>query len=427
MNETASPAGIVEACRQYLLAHECKGERWDMPYHFYCPANTKYGKHQWLWDSGWHMITWSHLDVANAIADVRTMLRFQQPDGFIPEMIFWGERTRGERLLSKVAGYSNPRYTDITQMPMLAYSLRAIWEATGDVALLQEVVPRLAAYLDWWLATRDPDRDGLVSIIHGWESGIDASPIYDPAYGVKENDRGKFWKTYPKFLTLLYKYKNVAKWNVPRILEKQWFNVEDVGVCSVLAAGFGVLADLAGKAGNQALARHCKEQHATTSDAIIAKCWDDKSGRFVSFFHKHGVERASTSETIQTLFPLLLPSLPRDIAGRVVARLTDPAKFWLPCPVPSVARDDPAFNPDRSRLLWRGPSWPPTTWFVMEGLLLHGYKNIATEILDKWIETVVHHGIWEYYNPITGEGLGEEGLGMSTVIVDMMHRLGRIE
>ena len=33
---------------------------------------------------------WSHRNVSNAIADMRTMLQMQQPDGRIPEIIFWG-------------------------------------------------------------------------------------------------------------------------------------------------------------------------------------------------------------------------------------------------------------------------------------------------------------------------------------------------
>jgi hypothetical protein len=35
------------------------------------------------------------------------------------------------------------------------------------------------------------------------------------------------------------------------------------------------------------------------------------------------------------------------------------------------------------------------------------------------------NGIWEYYNPLTGEGLGQK-LGMSTIIVDVLERFGRV-
>ncbi len=47
---------VVEECYSYLQAHECSGKLWDMPFHFYRPSLQKYSAHQWLWDSGAHMI-----------------------------------------------------------------------------------------------------------------------------------------------------------------------------------------------------------------------------------------------------------------------------------------------------------------------------------------------------------------------------------
>lgn len=35
-------------------------------------------------------------------------------------------------------------------------------------------------------------------------------------------------------------------------------------------------------------------------------------------------------------------------------------------------------------------------------------------------------GVWEQYNPDTAEGMGTEGLGMSTLIVDWLYRLDRL-
>jgi hypothetical protein len=36
--------------------------------------------------------------------------------------------------------------------------------------------------------TRDVDGDGLVAAIHNWETGLDASPAYDPAFNVYITD-----------------------------------------------------------------------------------------------------------------------------------------------------------------------------------------------------------------------------------------------
>jgi len=417
---------MVDACYAYLKSHECTGEKWGKKFHFYYPANTKYGHHQWLWDSAFHMITWSYKDVDNAIADLRTMLQFQQPNGFIPEMIFWGSE-EGKvknflaKMVDKVLGYSHEEFTDLTQMPMLPYSVRAIWNATKDTELLQEFVPKIVAYFDWWENTRDPDGDGLVSIIHPWESGLDASPLYDPVLRISDKNQGKFWKHYPKFLLLKKAYRK-AHWNTAKILALEKFNVEDIGVCSVYADGWGVLAKLAGEF-DQFLAARCRDKQSFYEKAIIYKCWNPRLNRFISFFHQDGEERISYAETAQSLFPLMFDSLPKEILESLVAHLTNPEKFWLPYPIPSVAKSEPSFNPNRNRLLWRGTTWCPPNFFVMEGLLKHDKKDIAKQLLDRWIDMYLKNGIWEYYNPLTGEGLGEEGIGMSTVIVDMIKRV----
>ncbi|MFO8018952.1 MAG: trehalase family glycosidase [Promethearchaeia archaeon] len=415
---------IIDACYNHLQSNEVSGKRWGLPYHFYKPANTKYGSSQWLWDSGWHMIVWAHRNVNNSVKDLRTMLQFQKPNGFIPEMIFW-ENHSGlfAKLKDKLFGYSNEKYTDITQMPMLAYSVRAIWNATKNKDLSEEFVPKLINYFEWWEEARDPDNDGLVSIIHPWESGIDASPLYDPVWGVEDPS---FWQLYPKFLIALRKYKKKAEWDLSRILEMNYFNVEDVGLNSVYAAGWGELGDLARKF-DPDLAAMCKEKQEKFSSAIIDKCWSEKEGQFVSFYHTPSGEYVSKIETVQSLFPLLLDNLPHNILEQVVRNLKNHEKFWLQYPVPSTAKSEPTFDPHESRLLWRGPTWPCTTWLVMEGLLNHNYKQLANEILNRWVEMYKKNGIYEYHNPLTGEGEGERGLGMSTTIVDMIYRLRKVK
>lgn len=59
----------------------------------------------------------------------------------------------------------------------MKWSLRAIYNATGNVTLLREFLPALVASQLWWQTTRMPDGDDLVTIVHGWESGLDASPV----------------------------------------------------------------------------------------------------------------------------------------------------------------------------------------------------------------------------------------------------------
>jgi hypothetical protein len=45
-------------------------------------------------------------------------------------------------------------------------------------------------------------------------------------------------------------------------------------------------------------------------------------------------------------------------------------------------------------------------------------------ILNKWISLVQLSGIYEHYNPLSGEPYGPEGLGMSTLVCDWIYRYG---
>eukprot|EP01012_Entosiphon_sulcatum_P063844 TRINITY_DN9199_c0_g1_i1.p1 TRINITY_DN9199_c0_g1~~TRINITY_DN9199_c0_g1_i1.p1 ORF type:complete len:472 (-),score=93.69 TRINITY_DN9199_c0_g1_i1:23-1414(-) len=437
---TSTPQAIAETAYMFLRSHLVEGEKWGLHYHFYQPSLQKYSPDQWLWDSGSHMITWSHRNATNSVLDLRTMLQMQQPSGFIPEMIFWSNQTFWDLIKTGIT-YSNERFTDITQMPVLAFSLRAIWNATRDPALLQEFVPKLANYWRWW-RTRDVSGDGLVSIVHGWESGLDASPLYDKAYSIftpRKADSVLYWEMYPKFVELTVEYHLRYGWNVSKIIHRTsapnctldcWFLVKDVGLNAVYAAGWGVLADLAAEANLTDLAVECRAGQQSAEKAIIDNCWDKDLRRFVSWYRDHsGAWQKVTVEAVQSLFPLLLESLPSDIHQSIVqTQLTNASKFWLPYPLPTVSADSVEFTPDFTvDLMWRGPTWSFPNWFVMEGLVRHGYTAEANEMLDRWVSLYKNAGgIWEQYNPLTAAPYGAVGLGMSTLIVDWLYRLGRL-
>lgn len=75
----------------------------------------------------------------------------------------------------------------------------------------------MVEYYEWWAKIRQPDNDGLIVVIHPWESGLDASPMYDEALGVK-HDKPKLMEMYPQFEKLLIKYKFKYKWDQKKIV-----------------------------------------------------------------------------------------------------------------------------------------------------------------------------------------------------------------
>jgi glycogen debranching enzyme len=65
-----------------------------------------------------------------------------------------------------------------------------------------------------------------------------------------------------------------------------------------------------------------------------------------------------------------------------------------------VARDDPAFDPDR---MWRGPVWLNVNRLLAEGLRTSGHADLANELVERTLDMVVRGGgMHEHWNPLTG-------------------------
>ncbi len=136
--------------------------------------------------------------------------------------------------------------------------------------------------------------------------------------------------------------------------------------------------------------------------------------------------RRSPPVTIAALSPLALPDLPEEIGRRLVEEhLTDPSRFWLPVPPPSVSAAEPSFSvADASRLgvprYWRGPTWVNAAWLVWLGLIRLGYHEQAEELTRRLATAIATSGLREYYNPYTGAGMGAVDFGWSSLVLELL-------
>ena len=157
---TSSLTAITSQCETFLNKNLLTGAAYGYDYSFNQPSQFKYSPSQWLWgknpfgtlssdealinqDSGAHQVAWTALGHSDrAVADLRSLLNFQLEDGRIPQRVNWRESKSWYDPFNPML-YSTTEYNDLTQMPVLPYSLRSIYSATGDVGLLEEFVPNL--------------------------------------------------------------------------------------------------------------------------------------------------------------------------------------------------------------------------------------------------------------------------------------------
>ncbi|MBI2919190.1 MAG: hypothetical protein HYY01_14540 [Chloroflexi bacterium] len=418
---SASDAALLQARALALLrrnVHQGHDPYLGRLYAYVCPSRRRY-HWQWFWDSCFHAIALSRLDLDLAQRELLNLVSVQESDGFIGHVTHWGRRP-----ILPIWGYLQsrlglrPHHTALVQPPVLAYAAWRVFQAGEDTAFLKEIIPHLNLYYRWLAEHRDPDGDGLVSIITPYESGLDHSPAYDAMLHIR--------RVRPSRVITELRLRWLDAWhlvlspnyNLDRILAWDRFVVEDVLFNCIYAEGLWRLGELDRAAGQHEQAGRWEDLAQRVEAAILSKCHDPATGLY---FNLEGrAERRQRVLTVTALFPLILKTLPRARAEEIVRHLTDANEFWLPYPVPSVARSDPSFDPARTRFLWRGPTWLNTNWFLMRGLRLHGYAELAQTIAQGSAELVLREGFREYFNPLTGQGLGARGFGWSTLVVDML-------
>jgi glycogen debranching enzyme len=159
-------------------------------------------------------------------------------------------------------------------------------------------------------------------------------------------------------------------------------------------------------------------------DARSPETTEGRDG-FVHPFDLAGAEETQlVTNCISCLLPLVLDDLPAPHANALIGHLEDESEYATPFPLPSVAMSEPAFEPGvvGERLLWRGPVWINTNWYLVRGLRRHGRDDLAARITEQTLELIDRSGFREYYDPFTGEGYGATDFSWSALALDLVSR-----
>jgi putative isomerase len=300
----------------------------------------------WNWDACFHALAFRHVDPALARDQLRTMLACQLPDGMIPDAVY------DEAV---VADIEHPLRAEVTKPPIMAWAALKLHEMDPDPAFLQEIYVPLVRWNAWWFSMNDDDADGLAQYNHPYSSGLDDSPLWD--YGMP---------------------------------------VESPDLNTYLCVQMGSLAIMAESLGMAAEGAMWRRRAAAIVRRMIEDFWDGEAGVFRALHEDQPIPVV----TPFNLYPLWTGQLPGPIRARLIAHLTNPDEFWGEHPIPTVARNDPHYDPER---MWRGPVWANINYILIEALRQGGEPALADALLDKTVNLIMGQpGIYEYYHAETG-------------------------
>jgi hypothetical protein len=377
------------AAGEVLRRNWVEGEREGVPFAYTRPSPGRY-PWQWYWDSCFAAIAWRRFDPARPRIELGSLLAAQREDGFVGHTIFWDRPVSLGRLSFYNVASRRALQTETIQPPLLAWAWRI---AVGDPA--EE--PRIGAQVEWLAAHRDLDGDGLLWIVQPDESGLDASPKFDPVWGWRANGRLGFPALVHRNRRLGFDARGIRDRGGPVLCE--------------------VLVNTLWSLSLQALGR------PSATPALVERLWDERRGLFLDEAQPGGARPVVL--TWAALAPLALPDLPEEIGRRLVEEhLLNAAEFLTPVAPPSVATAEPSYRPGGGRgpirRYWRGPTWVNAAWLLWLGLRRLGYDQEAKRMADGLIRAVEREGLREYYDPRTGEGLGAKDFAWSALVAELV-------
>lgn len=289
-------------------------------------------------------------------------------------------------------------------VPIAATALETA-DLIGDEAFLARACDACSRWDDWLVRNRNTRGTGLCELFCQFDSGHDGSPRLA---GLPEECPGKDAAVCPDAGKLPYLAPDLS---------------------ATVYGGRVALAAMAERLGKAADAAIWREKAETIRRLIIRHCYDpedecfydvDADGAFVRIrgdvltrvFSEHVVDQA--------------------MFDRIYTRhIKNPAAFWTPYPLPSIAADDPSFVKRLPRNSWGGAAQALTALRTPRWFYHYGRAEDHRYLMTRWVEAILACPYFmQQLNPWTGEFTDSKTRDYSPamcVLIDFVDRLGLLE
>lgn len=365
---------------------------------------------QWNWDAGITALGWATFDEPRAWQELDMLFKGQWDTGLVPHIIFHAMSDQYFPGPEDWGVKHEPPTSSITQPPLLATMVRILYEQAKDKESARPraaaLLPKLAAYHRYLYRERDPDRTGLVTSYHPWESGMDNSPAWDAALArvpaterpYKRRDTQHVDSSqrpvkteYDRYVYLMDMFREL-KFDASAIYEQSPYKIQDVNLNAILMRANDDLLALCdeldyqqdvddlqklGEQGRAAIGDLWSEQHS------CYLCRDQVIGELIP---------VRTTAGLMPLYGHVPTKAQAKQMGEALSAWLDAAPFGIASTHPG----EPVYDAKR---YWRGPTWLHINWMIADGLHNYGMTALAERVETATRDIIEKTGYWEYYDP----------------------------
>lgn len=326
---------------------------------------------QWLWDSCFHALLWAELgDEDRAVAELANLLAGQDELGFVPHMTYHGDPGAGAAFWGRTGSSS------ITQPPLYGHAVAEL--VRRGITVPEVVVDRAASGLGFLLAHRARTVDGLITVVHPWETGCDDSPRWD-GWCPGGYEPARFRQVKGELLATVERAESGAPLANPAF--------------AVASAGFNALV-----AWNALeLATVVDDERLVAAATELAEALDRRWDPDRVTWTDDGPHASGRVRTADALLVGLVAPRPEAFTA-----LADPRGLGGAYGPAGTDRREPTHDPDA---YWRGPVWPQLTYLLQRAALAAG-DPVAATLAEGLRAGATTSGLAEYWNPDTGAAGG---------------------
>ena len=407
----------LEEAKKILLGNRKNG--------YTLPTNNKLYPAQWNWDSAFIALGYSHFNLDFSITEIETLLDGQWDDGMVPHILFHEKDTSYFPNHTTWKCGKNIPSSGITQPPVLAIILKKIIENNqlndDQNSRILKILIKIKKYHEWFIKFRDPNKTGLVSILHPWESGYDNSPIWDEPMSnilvdkdlnyqrrdleVSNSDERPLKKDYDRYVTIRDQFRDV-NYDPNKLYELSIFNVVDVGFNSLFLKANKDLVKLLKKF---KLNYDELDFFISKSESGIIKLYNYDSDEFVS-------KDLNTNKDILipsiTNYFTLTADLKNDKLNKKIINNLKNHNLNEKYIFSTIKSDHQTFEEKR---YWRGPVWINCNWLIYEGIK-NKDKEYSIKIKNETISLIENKGFHEYYSCNDGSVMGANNFSWSAAL-----------